>query len=177
MTAGKNPLSSAYWEVHERNALARKLAERKSLDAPKLADEIMARIERDGAIHRDSLIEVIRMVGGLGADAQPISRGPASADEKTLNRTGWSRCNPYVIARERLDESGYRVLIPASGVHPDHIAREAIKCAGDEPRQQCRLEIAGKGAVPTMICVGAWDSDVHVLASLIERTLRDNAGA
>jgi hypothetical protein len=30
-----------------------------ALDATKIADEIMARIERDGAIHKDALVEVI----------------------------------------------------------------------------------------------------------------------
>lgn len=32
-----------------------------SVDASRIADEIMARVERDGAIHRDALIEVVTL--------------------------------------------------------------------------------------------------------------------
>lgn len=52
-----------------------------ALDATKIADEIMARIERDGAIHRDALVEVVRAFGGPGpapANA-PLERGRGGA--------------------------------------------------------------------------------------------------
>lgn len=66
-------LESAIYEArHARETAMRMRLERDAAVAnrsptvtpEKLAEEIMARIERDGAIHRDSLIEVIAMVSG-----------------------------------------------------------------------------------------------------------------
>ena len=58
------------------------------VDATKVADEIMARIERDGAIHKDALVDVVRAFGGPGPapaakskpDA-PYNVDPGSWDE------------------------------------------------------------------------------------------------
>jgi hypothetical protein len=45
---------SDYWQGVAQSAGS-------SINAERIADEIMLRIERDGAIHRDALIEVARL--------------------------------------------------------------------------------------------------------------------
>lgn len=69
----RRELESALYEArHARETAMRMRLERDAalanrsptVNPEKLADEIMARIERDGAIHKDSLIDVITMVSG-----------------------------------------------------------------------------------------------------------------
>jgi len=56
LRADREKAKAAYWQ---EVATARG----DGLNAGRVADEIMARIERDGAIHRDALIEVVQIFG------------------------------------------------------------------------------------------------------------------
>ena len=49
--------------ITERDMLARSLALRP--DAETVADEMMARADDDGALHRASMVDILRSVGGL----------------------------------------------------------------------------------------------------------------
>lgn len=57
--ADREAAKCKYWQD-------RALAAPSGVDAARVAEEIMARIERDGAVHRDALIEVITLYAKVG---------------------------------------------------------------------------------------------------------------
>lgn len=87
LRADREAAKRKYWQD-------RALAAPSDVDAVRVAEEIMARIERDGAVHRDALVEVITLYARTG-DTAPrrdnFGEAPYVGEGRTVGRVPYQK--------------------------------------------------------------------------------------